>query len=91
MSATERIVVQVTPQQKRSFARQAKSVGLNISEFMRRAAQNFRDAPEDAELAALLAKADQAAKESIVMIDDAIAFIEASNKRIARLGRVKSR
>ena len=84
-AATERIVVQVTPAEKRSIVKSAEKSGLNLSEFMRRAAKGFRNAPGDKELEGLLERAEDAAKESISLIDDALAFVAASEKRIAEL------
>jgi hypothetical protein len=84
-AATERIVVQVTLAEKRSITKSAEKSGLNLSEFMRRAAKGFRNAPEDGELESLLDRAERATKESISMIDDALAFLAASEERIAEL------
>lgn len=90
--STDRIVIQVTPEQKRHFTRRAKASGLNISEFMRRAAEGFRDdSPKDEELEELLARVDTAGKESIAIIDDTLEFIAASNKRITRIEQRKGR
>jgi uncharacterized protein (DUF1778 family) len=88
-TATQRIVVQVTPEQKRQLAQQAESSGLNVSEFVRRAAERFRNAPEDQELEALLQQAERAAKESIALIDETLAFVAASEKRLKKLDRAR--
>lgn len=83
--AIERIVIQATPAEKASIVKRAEKARLNVSEFMRRAAKSFRNAPEDQQLLALLDRAEKAARESIVMIDETLAFVAASDKRIAKL------
>ena len=83
--AIERIVIQVTPAEKESIVKRAEKARLNISEFMRRAAKSFRNGPEDQQLSALLARAEKAARESIAMMDETLAFVAASDKRIAKL------
>jgi uncharacterized protein (DUF1778 family) len=87
--ATERIVVQVTPKQKQHLIEQAKISGLNVSEFIRRAAERFRNAPEDQELEELLIQAERAAKESMALIDETLAFVAASEKRLKKLERAR--
>jgi hypothetical protein len=81
--AVERIVVQATPQDKRAIAAKAKKLGLPISELMRRGAFDYESADSDQELEALAQAAQRAAERAGAAIDDALAFIDASNKRIA--------
>ena len=83
--AVERIVVQATAQDKRAIAAKAKRLGLPISELMRRGAFDYESSETDAELAALADAAKGAADRAGAAIDDALAFIEASNKRIAAM------
>ena len=71
-NATERIVVQVTPQQKANIAGTAKRLGLNVSDFMRRAAENFRAAPEDRDLEALLRQVEMSTQQANQAIDHAL-------------------
>ena len=52
-TAVERIVVQATPQQKRAIADKAKSLGLPISELMRRGAAAYQGDEQDKDLSAL--------------------------------------
>jgi hypothetical protein len=82
-SASERLVVQLTAKEKREIRRRAHEAGLNVSEFVRRAATGTAEV--DTELLGLLGRADRAAKEGIAMIDDALDFVRASNVRIARM------
>jgi hypothetical protein len=58
---------------------------LGISELMRRGAVAYQPEAADAELAALAKAAETAAERAGAAIDEALAFIEASNRRIAAL------
>jgi Ribbon-helix-helix protein, copG family len=83
--AVERIVVQATPQDKRTIAAKAKKLGLPMSELMRRAALAYQTSEAEDELIALADSAKAAADRASAAIDDALAFVEASNKRIAAI------
>ena len=83
--AVERIVVQVTAQEKKAIAAKAKKLGLPIAELMRRGATTYRSAEADDELGGLADAARAAAERASASIDSALKFIEASNKRIAAL------
>ena len=82
-AAVERIVVQTTAQEKKAIAAKAKKLGLPISELMRRGASAYTSSEADAELSVLADAAKSAADRAAQSIDDALAFIEASEKRIA--------
>jgi hypothetical protein len=84
-AAVERIVVQATPKEKKAIAAKARRLGLPISELMRRGANAYGSTETDAELAALADAAKVAADRAAASIDDALAFIEASNRRIATM------
>lgn len=84
-AAIARIVVQATPQEKRTIAAKARKLDLPISELMRRGAMAYQSNERDAELAALADAAQSAAERAVAAIDDALAFVEASNKRIAAI------
>jgi len=86
-NATARIVVQATPAEKRAIASKAKTLGIPVGELMRRGASAY--APESAqdELAQLADAARAAADRSCAAIDDSLAFIAASNARIAKMER----
>jgi hypothetical protein len=84
-AAIERIVVQATPQEKKAIVAKAKRLGLPISELMRRGATAYESAEADAELGALADAAKAAAQRAGASIDDALAYISASNRRIALL------
>jgi len=82
-AAIERIVVQTTLSDKRAIAAKAKKFDMPMSELMRRAAFAYASDEADQELGALADAAKGAADRAGAAIDDAMAFIVASNKRIA--------
>ena len=84
-AATERIVVQATAQDKKAIAAKARRLALPVSELMRRGAFAYQSSEADADLATLADAAKVAAERAAVSIDDAIDFIEASNRRIAAM------
>lgn len=84
-AAVERIVVQVTAVEKKAIASKAKRMGLPISELMRRGANGHEANGSDAELEAMADAALGAAERAGAAVDDALAFVEASNRRIAAL------
>ena len=84
-AAVERIVVQVTAVEKKAIASKAKRMGLPISELMRRGASGHEAAASDADLEAMADAALGAAERAGAAVDDALAFVEASNLRIAAL------
>lgn len=84
-AAVQRIVVQATTQDKMAIAAKAKKLDIPISELMRRGAFAYESSDADAELGALADAAKGAADRAGAAIDDALDFIEASNKRIAAM------
>ncbi len=88
--AVERIVVQATPGDKKAIVAKAKRLSIPISELMRRGAFAYQSETADAELATLADAAHGAADRAGAALDDAMAFIDASNLRIAALEAKKS-
>lgn len=84
-AAVERIVVQATAEDKKAIKAKAKKLDLPISELMRRGAFAYQSSETDDELAVLADAAKGAADRAGAAIDDALAFIKASNKRIAAM------
>lgn len=84
-AAIERIVVQATPREKKAIIAKAKKLGLPISELMRRGATAYESAEANEELGALADAAKAAANRASDSIDATLAFIDASNKRIAAM------
>ncbi len=85
LTATQRIVVQTTTLDKRAIVAKAKKLDIPISELMRRGAFAYQSDESDDALSALADAAKGAAERSAAAIDDALDFIELSNKRIAAM------
>lgn len=81
----QRIVVQATAQDKKAIAAKAKKLDIPISELMRRGAFAYQSSETDEELGALADAAKNAADRAGAAIDDALEFIEASNRRISAM------
>ena len=84
-AAIQRIVVQATTMDKKAITAKAKKLDMPVSELMRRGAFAYASSESDAELGALADAAKDAADRAGAAIDDALTFIEASNKRIAAM------
>ncbi|MDE2308333.1 MAG: hypothetical protein KGJ97_08585 [Xanthomonadaceae bacterium] len=82
-AATERIVVQTTPQEKQAIVKKAKQLNMSASELMRRGANEY--APMDRDLVALAEAAKASAQRSIAMIDETTRLVAESNARIAAM------
>ena len=88
-TATERIPVLVTATEKRQIAAVAKAAGLSTGEFLRRAAASFRPSEDDKILEGMIDQMVKTTASASAAIDDALAYVEASNKRIAALEKCK--
>ena len=86
-SATERIPVLVTVAEKSQIADMAKNAGLSMGEFLRRAATSYRSSDDDEILEGMINQMIKATAQAAAAIDKALAFVEASNKRIAAMER----
>jgi hypothetical protein len=84
-AATDRIVVQVTRLQKQAIGRTAKRLGLNVSELMRQAALSFTPSDDEQEILALVDRVNASTKEASDALDDALAYVAESNRRIAAM------
>ena len=84
-AAVQRIVVQATVQDKKAIAAKARLLDIPVSELMRRGAFAYQPSESDAELGVLADAAKAAADRAGTAIDNALDFIEASNKRIAAM------
>lgn len=84
-AAIERIVVQATPQDKAAIVAKAKRLDVPISELMRRGAFAYESGDTDAEMGTLADAAKGAADRAGAAIEDALAFIAASNRRISAM------
>jgi hypothetical protein len=84
-AAVQRIVVQATTQDKKAIAAKARRLEIPISELMRRGAFAYEAGESEAELGNLADAAKGAAERAGAAIDEALDFIEASNRRIAAM------
>lgn len=86
-TATQRIPVLLTPAEKGLIARMAKDAGLSMGEYFRRAATAFRPHEDDAMLAGMIDQMNKTTAQASAAIDAALAFVAASDKRIAIMER----
>jgi hypothetical protein len=86
-TATERIPVLVTPMEKGQIAKMAKAAGVSMGEFLRRAASSYRSSEDDKVLLGMIDQMNKTTARASASIDDALKFVEASNKRIAAMER----
>ena len=84
-AAVERIVVQTTALDKRAIAAKARKLEIPISELMRRGAFAYQASDANEGMGALADAAKGAADRAGAAIDDALGFIDASNRRIAAM------
>lgn len=85
MAATERVPVLMTPAEKKRVVSRAKQAGLKTGEFMRRAAEGYQSADDVNALEAMIEQMNQATESASKAVDDAIAFVAESNKRIKKM------
>jgi Ribbon-helix-helix protein, copG family len=86
-TATERIPVLVTPMEKGRIAKMAKAAGVSMGEFLRRAATSYRSSEDDEVLLGMIDQMNKTTARTSAAIDDALTFVETSNKRIAAMER----
>ena len=84
-AATERVQVLMTPAEKKRVVSKANKAGLTTGEYMRRAAEGYRPADDDKALESMINEMNKATRNAETAIDDALAFVAASNKRIAEM------
>ncbi len=84
-TATERIPVLVTKAQKQRLTARAKAAGLSTGEFLRRAGEGYSPSEDEALLEGLLNQVAKTTKQAEKAIDDALAYVAASEKRLAKL------
>jgi Mobilization protein NikA len=84
-AATERIPVLVTPTEKCRIAKMARDAGISMGEFLRRAATAYRPPEEDRLLEGMIDQMNKTTMQASASIDEALAYVDASNKRIAEM------
>ena len=85
MGATERIPVLLTRAQKTRLAKRAKAAKLTMGEFVRRAADAYVPGADEQALQVLIARVKKSAEQAAGAMDQALAAVAKSQKRIAGL------
>lgn len=84
-TASERIPVLVSHEQKQRLAARARAVGLSTGEYMRRAADAYQPAEDDTLLAGLLGQVEKTTAQAQQALTEALAFVAASEARIKKI------
>jgi hypothetical protein len=84
-TATERIPVLVSREEKINLAQKARQSRVSMGEYLRRAAAAYRTTDDDAVLEGMISQMLKTTEQAEHAIDNALAFVEASNKRIAAM------
>jgi hypothetical protein len=79
--------VLVTVAEKGQIAKMAKAAGLSMGEYFRRAAASFRPTEDEKMLAGMIDQMNKTTAQAGAAIDEALKFVDASNKRIAAMER----
>jgi hypothetical protein len=79
--------VLVTPAEKSQIAGMAKDAGVSMGEYFRRAAMAFRPSEDEKLLENMIEQMNKTTAQANAAIDEALAFVEASNQRIAAMER----
>ena len=82
-AATQRIPVLVTTTEKSRIAKMARDAGLSMGELLRRGAASFSPSQDDAAIAGMIGQMLKTTKAANQALDDALAYVEQSNRRIA--------
>jgi hypothetical protein len=83
--ATERVPVLMSPGEKKLFADRARQAGCSLGEFFRRAASTYQAKEDDDLLDRLIGQMHKTTVQAEASIEAALAFVEASNQRIAAM------
>lgn len=86
MSASARLVVQMTPREKEALARKARRAGLSAAEFVRRRLRDdtLGEAGQREEIEALLAAIETAAPAILKSLANTIAMTEAMTAQLTQ-------
>ena len=90
-TANQRIPVLVTEKEKAKIARAAEKAGLSMGEYLRRAAASYDATKDETTLEAMIEQMLIATASAEAAIEEAIAFVETSNKRIDEMERQHKR
>ena len=84
-TATQRVPVLMTPAEKKRLVSKAKKAGLTTGEYMRRAAEVYQPSEDEEALASMIHEMNKATERAERAIDDALAFVQASHRRIQKM------
>ena len=84
---TERLVILVTPEQKRAIAQRAKSLDVSVAELLRRSAEGYGEGADGAMLALLASQLQNSVRESRTALRLALAEAEATLQQLGRSRR----
>ena len=84
-TATERVPVLMTPDEKKKVVSKAKQAGVAIGEYIRRAIDGYRPSEDEKALEAMINQMNKATKNAANSIDDTLEFVRESNKRIEKM------
>ncbi len=90
-TATERIPVLVTAREKALIAKKAQDARLSMGEFLRRAASSFRPNEDEKMIEGLIDQMQKTTAQASAAIDEALAFVDASNARIVAMEKKRAR
>ena len=90
-TATERVPVLMTPNEKKKVVSKAKKAGVAIGEYIRRAIDGYRPSEDVKALEAMIRQMNQATKNAEKSIDETLNFVKASNKRIQEMEAASKR
>ena len=90
-TATERVPVLMTPDEKKNLVSKAKKAGVTVSEYIRRAIDGYRPLEDEKALQAMLKQMNQATKNAEKSIDETLSFVQASNQRIDEMEAASKR
>ncbi len=81
-TASERVPVLMTTEDKEFIKNRAKEAGITTSEYMRQAARNYQSVSNDNDMLEMIGEMNKATQKAENAIDDALSFVAESNKRI---------
>ncbi len=81
-TASERVPVLMTIEDKEFIKNRAKEAGITTSEYMRQAARNYQSVSNDNDMLEMIGEMNKATEKAENAIDDALSFVAESNKRI---------
>ena len=84
-TATQRIPILVTKDQKARIIKRAKAAGVPVGEFLRRAAEGYQPQEDDSLLKGLIGQVKKTTAVATKAIDQAMSFVAASQKRIEKM------